>query len=124
MDNASAVRAGGNLGMATKFGSPSQGSASIRLQHRSRDCTKQVLYCHLSALYAASIYDPSKDGGSSILSTALIMESWNFITPLVTVIDVVAGLFIGFGFYMVLRPIPAKDKNKKEKPTKENRGDK
>ena len=109
MNNASAVRAGGNLGMATKFGSISQSSATIRLQHRLRESVKQVLYCHLSAAYAASVYDPADDDVSTIIATSLVLESWNFVTPLVLVVDIVGGLFIGYGFYMVLRPKPEKE---------------
>lgn len=111
MENASAVRAGCNLGMSTTFGSVSQSSASIRLQHRFRESVKQVLFCHLSSQYIASIYDPTLDNVNVTISSIRI-ESWDWVSPLILVVNTVGGLFIGFGFYMVLRPIPTNNEPK------------
>ena len=111
MENASAVRAGCNLGMSTTFGSISQANASIRLQHRFRESVKQVLFCHLSSQYIASIYDPTLDNVNVTISSTRI-KSWDWVSPLIMVVNVVGGLFIGFGFYMVLRPIPTEKEPK------------
>ena len=103
------IRGGSDLGMGCKLNNPStpftleySSSSSNRLQYRLREVAHHVTWSWLNSMYAQSIYDPSKDGTSVVLSTKTI-EPWMWWRAVIVDLDVLVGFGCLFWTYWLFR---------------------
>ena len=103
------IRGGSDLGMGCKLNNSStpftleySTSSSNRLQYRLREVAHHVTWSWLNSMYAQSIYDPSKDGVSYVISTTTI-EPWMWWRAVLVDLDVLVGFGCLFWIYMLFR---------------------
>lgn len=108
MDQAQAVRAGSNYGMAMRYtygvasSNPTLSSSTPRFQHRLKQIAKEVIYGYIHPLLVS--YNHNQQGGDYIIST-ISKKSWQFWRPLLISLDAVVISALVYWAYFVFRPV-------------------
>ena len=111
MDQAMAVRAGSNYGMAMTYTTgvssslPSQGESTPRFQHRVRECCKEIIYGYIHPLLINHEYNESDDNNEYIV-VSNSKTPWEWWKPALVNIDVAIAGGLLFALYVLFRPGP------------------
>ena len=116
MDAQMHFRAGNNYilggsGWNTGTGSaPKQNSSTPRLQHRMRECAKQVIYAHIRALYNNKLYNENPENAAIVSGSS--KPTWIWYKPVLWSAEalVLTGLVLG----IILPLLPTNEEFRKE----------
>ena len=123
MDQAQAVRAGSNYGMAMTYtygvfnSNPTLSNSTPRFQHRLRNAVKEVIYGYIHPLLMNKIYNESGESEEYIIVT-VSKEPWEYWRPMIISIDGVVICGVIFLAYLTYRPIKDPKVKKEEGDTK------